>query len=158
MRTHDGRLLFILFHVRASILVQDSTRGDDGLDESDAEEAEEVDDGGDEGHHRGDLGQGDDVERGGGPDLLPPPVEEEVGHREEEREEGPVGQVEREGESIRGLDRAGIRAAAERGCAGPRGGRWQCSPAIFHGGQIRRGVGGRHRIGLEGEEGSFNLR
>lgn len=85
----------------------DSTGEEQGLDEADAEEAQEVDGGGGEGHHRGYLGEGDDVERGRCADLLPPPVEEEVGHREEEREEGPVREVEKEGESVWGLGRGG---------------------------------------------------
>lgn len=67
--------------------------GDEGLDETNAEETEEVDEGSDEGGDGGEFGESDDVERGGGPDLIAPTVEEVVGHREEEREENAVSQV-----------------------------------------------------------------
>ena len=60
------------------------------MDEANAEKAEEVDEGCDEGEERGHLGERDDVERGRVSDLLAPPVEEEVRHREEHAEEHPV--------------------------------------------------------------------
>lgn len=76
---------------------------DEGLDEVDAEEAEEVDEGGDEGEDGGEFGEGDDVERGGGANLVAPVVEEVVGDGEEEGEEDGVGQVQREREGVGGL-------------------------------------------------------
>lgn len=45
------------------------------MDEADAEEAEEVDERGDEDDEGGCFRCGDDVERGGGSDLVAPPVE-----------------------------------------------------------------------------------
>ncbi|KAL7201681.1 hypothetical protein ACSBR1_033392 [Camellia fascicularis] len=64
--------------------------GDEGLNETNAEEAKEVDEGSDEGGDGGKFGKSDDVERYGGPDLIAPTMEEVVGHREEEHEENAV--------------------------------------------------------------------
>lgn len=77
--------------------------GDEGLDEVDTEEAEEVDDGGDEGDDGGDVGEGEEVERGGGADLVAPPVEEVVGEAEEEGEEECVGETDGEWEGVGGF-------------------------------------------------------
>lgn len=74
---------------------------DEGLDEVDAEEAEEVDEGGDETDDGGDLREGDEVEGDRVADLVAPPVEEVVRDGEEESEEHRVGQVQRERESVR---------------------------------------------------------
>ena len=60
---------------------------DEWLDEVDPKETEEVNEGSDERHNGGDLGERDHVEGRGVSDLVAPPVKEVVGHREEEREE-----------------------------------------------------------------------
>lgn len=52
------------------------------LDEVDAEETEEVDEGSDEGDNGSDFGESDDVEGRGVPDLVAPPVQEVVGNGE----------------------------------------------------------------------------
>lgn len=72
----------------------------EGLDEVDAEEAEEVDEGSDERDNGGDFGEGDDVEGNGGSDLVAPAVEEVVSDGEEEGEEDGVGKIERKWESV----------------------------------------------------------
>lgn len=61
------------------------------MDEVDPEEAEEVDEGGDERDNGGELREGDDMEGDVVPDLVAPPVEEVIRHREEQREEHRVG-------------------------------------------------------------------
>lgn len=66
------------------------------MDEIDAEETEEVDEGRDEGDNGGDLGESNDVERCGAADLVAPAVEEVVRDGEEEREEDRVGEIQRE--------------------------------------------------------------
>lgn len=76
-----------------------------GLDEVNAEEAEQVDKRGDEAKDAGEFGKGEDVERGGVTDLVTPPVEEEIGDGKEEGEENAVGEIKRERESIGGLGR-----------------------------------------------------
>lgn len=73
----------------------------EGLDEVDAEEAEQVDEGSDEGNNGGDFREGDDVEGSGGSDLVAPAVEEVVSDGEEEGEEDGVGEIERQWESVR---------------------------------------------------------
>lgn len=80
----------------------------DGLNEVDAEEAEEVDSGSDEGNHGGKFGEGDDVERDGVADLVTPSEEKEVADREEESEENGIGEVERQREGIGGFGRGGL--------------------------------------------------
>lgn len=87
----------------------------EGLNEVDAEEAKEVDDGGEEGEDGGDVGEGEEVERGGGADLVAPPLEEVVGEGEEKGEEEGVGDVEREGEGVGGFGRGGGAAAELHG-------------------------------------------
>ncbi|CAL5442692.1 unnamed protein product [Camellia sinensis] len=57
--------------------------GDEGLDETNAEKTEEVDEGSDEGGDGSEFGESDDVERGGGSDLIALTMEEVVSHREE---------------------------------------------------------------------------
>lgn len=61
------------------------------LDEINAEESEEVDEGGDETDDCCEFGKSEDVKRGGVTDLVAPPVEEEIGHGEEKGEENAVG-------------------------------------------------------------------
>lgn len=78
-----------------------------------AEEAEQVDDGGEKGEDGGDVGEGEEVEGGGGADLVAPAVEEVVGDGEEEGEEEGVGEVEREGEGVGGLGGGGGGSTAE---------------------------------------------
>lgn len=75
-------------------------RTKNGLNEIDAEEAEEVDERRNEGEDGDDLGQVQDVERGGVTDLLTPPGEQEVDHGEEEGEEHRIGYVKRERQSV----------------------------------------------------------
>ena len=87
--------------------------GNEGLDKVNAEEAKEVDDGGEEGEDGGDVGEGEEVEGGGGADLVAPAVEEVVGDGEEEGEEEGVGEVEGEGESVGGLGGGGRGSTAE---------------------------------------------
>ena len=90
---------------------------DEGLDEVDAEEAEEVDEGGDEGDDGGDLREGEEVERGGGADLVTPPVEQVVHYREEQCEEYSVGQVQWKWEGAKGRRRRSI-VGREEECVG----------------------------------------
>jgi len=80
----------------------DGGRPKNGLDEIDAEEAEEVYEGGDQGYQRHDLGQVDDAKRSRVADLLAPPRQQEVDHREEDGEEHRIGQVQRQRQSVRG--------------------------------------------------------
>lgn len=88
------------------LLVVGGAWGDDeGLDEVDAKEAEEVDEGGYEGDDGGDLGEGDDVERSGVTDLIAPSVEEVVCDGEEKREEDGVRQVQGQRECVGGFRR-----------------------------------------------------
>jgi hypothetical protein len=74
--------MIIVMDIPSVFVVMRST-WDDGKKETDAEEAEEIDDGSDEGDDGGNIGEGEDVERSGGADLFTPSVEEEVGRREE---------------------------------------------------------------------------
>lgn len=73
------------------------------LHEIDAEEAEQVDEGGDEREYGDDLGEVHDVKRRGGPDLLAPASQEEVDNGEEEGEEDGVREVQRERQGVGGL-------------------------------------------------------
>ncbi|CAL5369163.1 unnamed protein product [Camellia sinensis] len=54
------------------------TTGDEGLDETNAEKTEEVDEGSDEGGDGSEFKESDDVERGGGSDLITLTMEEEL--------------------------------------------------------------------------------
>lgn len=91
--------------------------GNKRLDEINAEKAEEIDEGGNEGEDGGELGEGEDVERGGGADLVAPAVEKVIGDGEKEGEENAVGEVERERESIGSLKVAllGMNKSSGRG-------------------------------------------
>lgn len=91
--------------------------GDKRLDEINAEKAEEIDEGGNEGEDGGELGEGEDVERGGGADLVAPAVEKVIGDGEKEGKENAVGEVEREREGIGSLKVAllGMNKSSGRG-------------------------------------------
>lgn len=90
-----------------------------------AEEAKEVDDGGEEGEDGGDVGEGEHVEGGGGADLVAPAVEEVVGDGEEEGEEEGVGEMEGEGESVGGLGGGGGGGGSTAEVHGAERGWWR---------------------------------
>ena len=71
-----------------------------GLDKVNAEEAEEVYEGGEERDNGSQFGESDDVEGHGVADLVSPPEQQIVRHRKEKSEENGVGQVKRERECI----------------------------------------------------------
>lgn len=73
------------------------------MHEINAEEAQQVNEGGEEGDNGDDLGESNDVERGRVSNLLAPPGEQEVDYREEEREEDGVGDVQRQWQGVGGL-------------------------------------------------------
>lgn len=70
------------------------------LNKIDPEEAEEINKRREQRDHRDNLGDGDDVQRRGGPYLLPPPVQEKIRDGEEEREERGVREVQRQRERV----------------------------------------------------------
>lgn len=63
------------------------------MNKIDAEESKQVDEGGYEAEYAGEFGKGQDVKRGGVTDLVAPPVEQEIGHREKKGEENAVSQI-----------------------------------------------------------------
>lgn len=103
------------------VVVGRRARGNKRLNEINAEKAEEIDEGGNEGEDGGELGEGEDVERGGGTDLVAPAVEKVIGDGEKEGEENAVGEVEREREGIGSLEVALLGMTKSRGRGRGRG-------------------------------------
>lgn len=118
MKDEVGLTLVDLDVVPGVVVVGRRARGGNKrLDEINAEKAEEIDEGGNEGEDGGELGEGEDVERSGGADLVAPAVEKVIGDGEKEGEENAVGEVEREREGIGSLKVAllGMNKSSGRG-------------------------------------------